>query len=175
MMYAKSELIDAPCWMDGCSPDHRVRNCPKFKALSREEKEETIVNMRACVFCSRRYIVEECPTKQYWQSCDRNGCKRYHTGCTTPGHNLHIVSNESCIQSKKDDKSQNSVILIIEDIKLTSGNHAKVFWDSGSTMALIRNEFAKSEGLMSIPVTYALTTVAKWPRHLKSIRFFKNL
>ena len=55
ILHAKSEMVDDPCWMDGCSPDHRVRNCFKFKALSREEKGNYYRNEGLCVLLRAPY------------------------------------------------------------------------------------------------------------------------
>ena len=79
--------------------------------------------------------------RQYWQQCDRNGCKKYHArslhGCTTPGLTLCVVGSNSHVRSPKNTGDSGSAILVIEDIMLPSGNYAKVFWDNGSTIALV--------------------------------------
>ena len=66
-------------------------------------------------------------------------------------------------------------MLLIEDVNLTSRDKVRVFWDSGSTTALIRTDFAKAQGLNSIPVTYVLTTVGGAAKTFETDLFFLKL
>ena len=155
-----------PCWMSGCEKDHRTRNCPKFKALSRDDKGVAVLGAGTCVFCLGLHAVEGCPMKAYWNPCERNGCGRLHSrllhGCSTPGLNLHIHMVDCHLDRDEFPgmtDSQGSVMLLIQDVKSARGSNAKIFWDSGSSTVLIKQEFAKNEGLQPTPATYTLTTV----------------
>ena len=49
MLDIKPAMRVDTCWMKGCTDDHKVRQCPRFKALSSEKKGEMVLQMKACV------------------------------------------------------------------------------------------------------------------------------
>ena len=55
-------------------------------------------------------------------------------------------------------KSISHTLLLIQDVQ-TTVNTIKVFWDNGSSLALVSRRYVKRSRLVGIPVTYELITV----------------
>ena len=55
-------------------------------------------------------------------------------------------------------KSISHTLLLIQDVSTTT-NSIKIFWDNGSSLALVSKKYVRRSGLVGIPVTYELITV----------------
>lgn len=64
---APSERTDARCAI--CKSNHYVLWCPKFKAMSTNDKVDTVKNLRLCFNCLGSHRVQHCTNKNRCQKC----------------------------------------------------------------------------------------------------------
>lgn len=119
---------------------------------------KVIVDKKLCVLCfGGSHSVANCNKKSTWKPCDTAGCGKWHArmlhGATTPGLCLAITS------VSVDDNTDGGVLLLVQQIQMPKGNKAVVFWDHGSTTALVTYKFAEDNDLKGEKCKFELTGV----------------
>ena len=147
------------CPVKSCSYNnfHFLSGCRAFKKLSVNERGQVVVQQKMCVFCfDNTHDVTTCPKKAAgWKVCDQSGCGRWHSrllhGATTPGLSLSICSMGAT-------GGFGGALLLVQAVPVDHGE-ATVLWDTGSTVSLVRNEFAEKAGLEGTDCQFQLTGV----------------
>ena len=132
---------------------HLTRNCHAFKGKSPEERGKIVKDTGGCKLClSKSHPNAPCPFESKWGPCKVDGCQEFHSklvhGCGVPGISMHTYSY----------KSISHTLLLIQDVRTPTGN-VKVFWDNGSSLALVSQNFVTRNRLTGVAVTYELITV----------------
>ena len=113
-------------------PSDWFSSCPKFRELSKKDKADLLEKHKSCA----RWL-------SWTHAKDLEDCKAPKSSCTHEG---------SCVQS-----SDQSVI--DADVNQESIMQGRVFWDTGFSRVLIRNEFARGMNFRSQEMSYPLTVV----------------
>ena len=119
-----------------------------------EERGKIVKDSGGCKFClsTAHKGKASCHFVGKWRNCNVDGCQephsRYLHGCTLQ-LSFHM-KNSSCDSS--------TPLLLIQSIE-TSINKVTVFWDNGSTIALISKACATRNRLSGTPVACDLLTV----------------
>ena len=137
--------------------------------MNTEERGKLVLNSCACTFClGCSHTTEGCPMKSYRYPCDRNGRGKYHSrllhGCSTPGLNLHMkLDQQSEMPGMMD--SRGSVILLVEDVKISNGTIAKIFFTALWSRHLITAPCSSIFGIEILLVGPILALI-KWGKYL---------
>ena len=125
---------------------HLTRKCNLFLQKTVEERGKVVKDAGACKLClSLSHVGQPCPFEQTWGTCNVSGCAEHHSRLVH-GFAFHIYKYNNI----------NCTLLLIQDIET---QHGKVFWDNGSTLALVSRSYAEKQQLNGVPITYELTTV----------------
>lgn len=114
-----------------CGQNHRLIDCPKFIAMSPENRRQFVFQKKICFSCCRsNHILKNC---RYARFCNIDGCKSKHNRL------LHIERSEE-VQRKN---VQKHVYYQIVPVTLINGENKLntfAFFDSGSSVSLINSE-----------------------------------
>lgn len=134
--------------------DHFTRKCKSFLSKTVAERVQIINDKKACILClSLSHVGEPCPWKSKWDPCGVNGCAVYHSRL------LHANSGMSANGCKATTDGEQSTLLLIQKMKTNSNNDVTVFWDSGSSISLVRKDYAMRNNLSGFDVSYELVTL----------------
>ena len=146
------------CIVPGCkyTRKHFLSECNVWKGMDGTQKGKVVLDNKLCVLCfSKQHDVSACPRKGNWKACDIDGCNQWHSrklhGAKVPGLTLAMTAAT--------DLKEESVILLMQQAQLRAGDPCQVFWDSGSTTALVTNSFAAKANLTGTQCVLKLTTV----------------
>ena len=144
------------CYVPGCkySSKHMFSNCRAFKALDATGRGKVVKDKKLCVLCfGGTHDVSTCNKKSLWKPCDVSGCGRWHSrllhGATTPGLVLAIAGGPT----------SSDVLLLLQAVPTKAGSTAVVFWDHGSTTALVTYKFAEENNLVGEKCNFELSGV----------------
>ena len=93
-----------------------------------------------------------CPFVGKWRNCEVNGCQEPHS------RYLHGCTLQLSFHMQKSHCNSSSAMLLIQKVQ-TSKNEMTVFWDNGSTIALISKACTNRNQLKGTPVVMDLMTV----------------
>ena len=147
------------CPVNDCvfSKFHFLSGCRAFKKLPVNERGRVVLLNNLCTICfTGGHDSSTCPKKAAgWRTCDETGCGRWHSrllhGATTPGLNLSINARE--ISGGVD-----AALLLVQAVPAHQGE-ATVLWDTGSTVSLVRHEYAEAAGLRGVDCQFELQGV----------------
>ena len=146
------------CIVPGCkyARKHYLSECNVWKSMDENNKGKVVLDNKLCVLCfSKQHDISACPCKSNWKACDVDGCNQWHSrklhGAKVPGLVLTMTAAT--------DLKEESVILLMQRAQLPAGTSCQVFWDSGSTTALVTNRFAAKANLTGTQCVLKLTTV----------------
>ena len=148
-----------PCYV--CNAIHYIDECPKFLAMSINDRWKIVKERKACFSCLKRskghtatncLRKRECPEKKQ----DGSLCKKPHHKLLHM-EEVNSRNNVGCVR----DDSQVLLPTIAAKLKGFNGEaiEANVFYDSGAQVSMIRSDFAKSLNLESKPIRIVITKV----------------
>ena len=152
--HAKTPTHDNRCLVHpNATKPHLTRLCKAFLAKTAHERGQVIQDTGGCKFClSLSHPGASCPFEIKWGPCNVAGCTEFHSklvhGCGIIGISCYTFTY----------KNISHTLLLIQDVSTTT-NSIKIFWDNGSSLALVSKKYVRRSGLVGIPVTYELITV----------------
>ena len=135
------------------SSSHLTRKCHAFLSKTVEERGKIVQDCSGCKLClSISHVGQPCPFVDKWQKCNIQGCQESHSrllhGCSLQlSFHMHITHCDST-----------TPLLLIQVVDTSSGDMI-IFWDNGSTIALISKRCAERNNLTGTPVMCDLMTV----------------
>ena len=149
---------------------HLTRKCNVFRQKSVEDRGKIVRDAGGCNFClSIAHRGQPCPFVGRWRNCDVNGCQephsRYLHGCTLQlsFHTMQILQPNS-----------STPLLLIQMIETSAGDMI-VFWDNGSTIALISRKCAQQNNLTGTHVMCDLMTVGGNIQYMETTLYEMNI
>ena len=150
------------CPVNGCtySQRHFLSECRTFKKLPVNDRGKIVLEKKLCVLCFSLHDVSACNKKTLgWKECDVNTCGKWHSrllhGAVVPGLALFTHAEAP----KAQDPGCTRTLLLAQSIETTAGEKCTTLWDTGSTISLVSNEFAKSACLDGSDVCLELSGV----------------
>ena len=130
--------------------NHLTRKCRLFLSKTVAERTKIVEDLQGCKLClSSTHKGKQCPWQSKWEPCRVNRCDEYHSRL------LHVPQKQSCnVTSDKD----RTTLLLVQQVKSVKDD-VTVFWDSGSSISLVTNDYAERHGFTGIEVSYELVTL----------------
>ncbi len=151
------------CVLSACTEParHFLAKCPGWAALELADRVDLVKIKRLCRFCLEGgHMAGSCPRKSHWRPCSEEGCGQWHH------RSLHGASWVGAAQRAGDPATAISLaggpscgILLAQDIPVGAGTTGRVLWDSGSSVSLVSNQFARAAGLDGTGAIVRLTVV----------------
>ena len=130
--------------------NHLTRKCKDFVKKTYEERDTLVKDLGACRFClSLSHVGESCPWESKWDPCDVNECGQLHARL------LHPPPNTSC---KVNSNTDGGTLLLVQAAK-AGKKDITIFWDNGSDISFVKNEYALANNLCGKEVSYELETL----------------
>ena len=152
------------CYVADCTyrQKHLFKDCRAFKRLDVNGRGKIVRDKKLCVFCfSSLHNIANCERKTTWQPCDQAGCGKWHNrlihGAVVSG--LVLALPQVSVLSDSEEAEQ--VLLLIQQVPLLDGNQCVVFWDHGSTTALVTYKFANQNNLSGEDCSFELCSVGE--------------
>ena len=148
------------CIVKGCSYNkrHFLSECRTFKKMDVNDKGKIVLEKKLCVLClGPGHAVDDCPRKAAgWKECDTGACGRWHSrllhGATVQGL---VLTAKNTVQTGQSERT----LLLAQSITTAGGKEINTLWDSGSTISLVTNNFAREMGLQGVDCCFELTGV----------------
>ena len=136
--------------------DHLTRKCKIFLSKTPVERGAIVKASNGCKFClSTSHSGSPCPFESTWEKCDVDGCSIYHSrllhGCGIPEFTNFVDLSSVTIRYKNVGKT----LLLMQDVQTPKGK-ITVFWDDGSTIALVSQAYIRRVKLKGVTITYNL-------------------
>ena len=137
---------------------HFLSGCRAFQKMPVNDRGQVVLANGMCVICfTSGHERDDCPKKAAgWRTCDISGCGKWHHkllhGATTPGLSLKVNVDP--------DPAENSALLLAQMVPAHHGE-AAVLWDTGSTISLVRSEYAERAGLQGVDCQLDLAGVGE--------------
>ena len=129
---------------------HVTSECRVYLQMSLNEKYNLLkANFASYTCLEPNHLSIDCPSSK---ACGIEYCEMKH-------HHLHRENVNSNNCSIREDSSRCLLPVMSVSVKNRRPIEINVFWDSGSTVSLIRNSIAKDLRLKGTPVTMNITTV----------------
>lgn len=152
-----------------CKEIHYVDQCPRFKAMTPNERWKVVKEQKACFSClkrSKNHTASNCMRKKECleRNSDGSTCKKYHHKL------LHETTTSPNVVGFVQDNSEAVLPVISAMVKGPNGEcaNASVFYDSGAQVSMIRDDFAEELGLESKPVTILIAKVGETEEELNT-------
>ena len=158
-------------------PSDRFFTCKKFKDMSVQERGRLLEMVNGCIRCtSWRHNKASCPSQIVKCSADKldgSKCGRDHSFlvhnsgiayCNVPKSYQKAISTNKqiAVADYGHVDTELDIVYYLEDIPVkNSADVARCFYDEGSNRVLIRDDFAKSAGLVAQKVTWKLQVVGQ--------------
>ena len=134
---------------------HMLPECRAFKKLSVDEKGKIVLNKKLCCLCfNSSHITEDCPKKDSWKQCDVQACGGWHSRML---HGAKVQGLVLAIPTVSDETG--NVILLVQEVLNPVGDKCIVFWDHGSTTALVTYDYAERNDLSGTNCRFELSGV----------------
>ena len=148
------------CYVPGCtySQKHMYSECRAFKKMDPNGRGKFIKDKKLCVLCfGSSHNVDNCNKKTLWKPCDVGGCGKWHArslhGASVPGLVLALPV------AAADIAEPGNVLLLIQEVTVPDNKKCTVFWDHGSTTALVTYQFAQENQLEGEECSFELSGV----------------
>ena len=169
---ANSPMSDSPktqCYV--CKYMHYVDQCPQFKSMTPKQRWEIVKEQKACFSCLKRskgHTASNCLRKRECQEKTHDG-----SSCKKPHHRLlhgNTSPDPRNVVGSIQDNSEAVLPIISATVKGPNNKcgKASVFYDSGSQVSMIRDDFAEELGLESKPVTISIAKVGETEQELNT-------
>ena len=151
-------------------PSDRFINCKKFSDMSTQQRAAAIERVQGCARCTAwghqrkdcRMRPNSCGTDAGGTKCSGDHSRLLHGSCNVFCAALSAGSGGSLSDMFACVKEEEDTVYYLQDIPVSkSQDTARALWDRGSNRVLIREEFAKEQNLVSMPVTYQIVTVGE--------------
>ena len=147
-------------------PSDQFRSCPRYNALTPEEKGRKIESVRGCPKCtSWAHEAKDC-----WDNRPLI-CRKMDNGvqCNKPHHSgLHSSKSHYCSANVVVNASINDsgeiILLGMQQVQVKTDmgdGTAILFYDGGSTITLCRHDWARSHGLTGRPLRIYIKVLAQ--------------
>ena len=124
----------------------QLRACPKYRAMTLDQKADTIVSKKACAACTDWRHDRSACTSRKPKSCEKDGCTgNHHTslhGCKNPKI-MSFKMNALSSEQTEDDDPENFGMLAMLHIVFKGVNQGTIaFIDEGSNTSAISTKLA---------------------------------
>ena len=148
---------------------HLTRKCNAFRSKSVDERGKIVIDAGGCKLClSTAHKGQPCPFVGQWQNCGVDNCQEPHSrllhGCA-----LQLSFHMQILQP------HSSTPLLLIQINDTSNGDMIVFWDNGSTIALISRKCATRNNLSGTRVMCDLMTVGGRVQYMETTLYEINI
>ena len=160
-MMRDRNITDSNQRNNGClihqNSKHLTRKCKTFLSKTVAERDELVKELKGCKLClSLSHSEKPCPWESKWNPCGVNGCKEYHSRLLHNSNYLKPNFKASC-------DGEIGMLLLIQSARSEKCD-VEIFFDSGSSISLIRRDYAERCGLRGINVSYELITLGNIPK-----------
>ncbi len=142
------------CLLSDCDDDrpHYLARCQRWAALDLTARMALVRGNRLCRLCLEPgHMAGTCPKRGQWRPCPEEGCGQWHH------RSLHGGSWRAAERALG--LGGGGGVLLAQDVDAASGGACRVLWDSGSSVSLVANGFARRARLRGIPASIWLTVV----------------